>query len=191
MFMMMLQTVEKWRRFFTGRLRCNKRCLGESAGETWSPTHGPQAPSWRWKSLRQSLGELENIGDGCIFSRRQQHPQIHGRIAPPTNHSNLWQPKWHCQDPSRQGANDICLNGLCLHGEQKLQSILPLLTSRVDQWLPKGGSPILCLYEYGLIWDDLGGDTGDTSILGNPQIAYQWCETAVYGKTMVIYGKLW
>jgi hypothetical protein len=95
-----------------------------------------------------------------------------------------------CQDPSRQGANDICLNGLCLHGEQKLQSILPLLTSRVDQWLPKGGSPILCLYEYGLIWDDLGGDTGDTSILGNPQIAYQWCETAVYGKTMVIYGKL-
>jgi len=82
---------------FTGRLRCNKRCLGESAGETWSPTHGPQAPSWRWKSLRQSLGD----GDGCIFSRRQQHPQIHGRIAPPTNHSHLWQPKWHCQDLSR------------------------------------------------------------------------------------------
>ena len=67
--------------------------------------------------------------------------------------SNLWQPKWHCQDLSRQGANDICLNGLCLHGEQKLQSILPLLTSQVDQLASQRGIPNTMALR---IWSNLG-----------------------------------
>ena len=105
---------------------------------------------WRWRWLHIFKASTASTNPWQDSSSNQPFPPLAAQMA-------LSRSVKICQDPSRQGANDICLNGLCLHGEQKLQSILPLLTSRVDQWLPKGGSPILCLYEYGLIWDDLGG----------------------------------